>query len=208
LWGWANRLRFAWHDAGSHSGACGSIRFDAELKHGANAGLAKCVRFLTPIKEKFPVLSWADIIQMAGACAVEHAGGPVISMRYGRVDATEPSQEGALPDALPPFKQGSPGAHLRAVFGRMGFSDREIVALSGAHTIGRAYADRSGTVDEPGGKGTKYTMPGGICPRFDKKPDSFGMSGGRSWTPNWLVRALSPSECICVANAPRTGQDV
>jgi len=185
------RLRFAWHDAGSLSGACGSIRFEAELKHGANAGLAKCVGFLQPVKDKYPVLSWADVIQMAGACAVEHAGGPVIPMRYGRADATEPSKEGGLPDALPPFSQGSPAAHLRAVFGRMGMSDRDIVALSGAHTIGRAYADRSGTVDEPTGKGTKYTMGPGICPRFDKTVDSFGAPGGRSWTPNWLVRSCS-----------------
>ena len=30
----------------------------------------------------------------------------------------------------------------------MGFDDAEIVALSGAHTIGRAFAERSGTVAE------------------------------------------------------------
>jgi catalase (peroxidase I) len=32
---------------------------------------------------------------------------------------------------------GAKGAeHIRDVFGRMGFSDREIVALSGAHALG------------------------------------------------------------------------
>jgi len=30
------------------------------------------------------------------------------------------------------------------VFYRQGFNDQEIVALSGAHTVGRAHADRSG----------------------------------------------------------------
>jgi catalase (peroxidase I) len=40
---------------------------------------------------------------------------------------------GRLPDA-------SKGAqHLRDVFGRMGFNDREIVALSGGHTLGRCH---------------------------------------------------------------------
>jgi len=33
----------------------------------------------------------------------------------------------------------------------MGFNDREIVALSGAHTLGRAFKDRSGTVENPSG---------------------------------------------------------
>jgi cytochrome c peroxidase len=35
-------------------------------------------------------------------------------------------------------------ADLRDIFYRMGFSDREIVALSGAHALGRCHPDRSG----------------------------------------------------------------
>ena len=38
----------------------------------------------------------------------------------------------------------SAGDHLRKVFYRMGLSDEEIVALSGAHTLGRAKPSRSG----------------------------------------------------------------
>lgn len=38
--------------------------------------------------------------------------------------------------------QGVP--HLRDIFYRMGFEDAEIVALSGAHTLGGCHADRSG----------------------------------------------------------------
>ena len=45
---------------------------------------------------------------------------------------------GRLPD-------GSKGKeHLRDVFHRMGMSDRDIVALSGAHTLGRCHFVRSG----------------------------------------------------------------
>jgi L-ascorbate peroxidase len=40
------------------------------------------------------------------------------------------------------------------VFYRMGFDDRGIVALSGAHTLGRASRDRSGF----GKDKTKYTV--------------------------------------------------
>ena len=46
--------------------------------------------------------------------------------------------DGRLPDA----KQGH--EHLRDIFYRMGFVDKEIVALSGAHALGRAHPDRSG----------------------------------------------------------------
>ena len=122
---------------------------------------------------------------MAGACAVELAGGPKISMRYGRIDGDAPADKEILPGALPPWKEGGAAQHLRAVYGAMGFSDREMVALSGAHTLGRAYKERSGTVEHGYGKGTKYTMPPS-CPRFDGQP-GFGMAGGMSWTPNWLT---------------------
>lgn len=67
-------------------------------------------------------------------------------MRYGRVDAPGPADDGLLPGAAPPFGDGSvtPAEHLRKVFYRMGLDDKEIVALSGAHTLGRAYKNRSG----------------------------------------------------------------
>ena len=45
---------------------------------------------------------------------------------------------GRLPDAA----QGA--EHLRDVFHRMGFNDKEIVCLSGAHTLGRCHKTRSG----------------------------------------------------------------
>jgi L-ascorbate peroxidase len=48
----------------------------------------------------------------------------------------------------------------------MGLSDKDIVALSGAHTLGRARLDRSGF----GKESTKYTVNGP------------GKPGGQSWT--------------------------
>ena len=68
-------------------------------------------------------------------------GGPKIDFFPGRTDYTDDSKlppRGRLPD-------GAQGAeHIRFVFGRMGFSDQEIVALSGAHNLGRCHSDRSG----------------------------------------------------------------
>lgn len=60
----------------------------------------------------------------------------------GRVDALDPSAvtpDGRLPgaDSGPPGADPSDAAHLRTIFNRMGFDDQEIVALSGAHALGR-----------------------------------------------------------------------
>jgi len=68
-------------------------------------------------------------------------GGPHIEWRPGRSDASDGSKcapDGRLPDA----SKGSD--HVRDIFYRMGFNDREIVALIGAHTLGRCHTDRSG----------------------------------------------------------------
>lgn len=66
--------------------------------------------------------------------------GPTVPWRPGRQDrdVSMCTPDGRLPDAS---KEQS---HLRAIFGRMGFDDREIVALSGAHALGRCHTDRSG----------------------------------------------------------------
>ena len=141
---------------------------------GANAGLDKARGYLEKISAKYPNISWADLIQLASATSIEAMGGPKIPMRYGRVAVTTPeecapprSREGfagnaGLPDAKPPFGCGAATAadHLRNVFTKkMGFTDQEIVALSGAHTIGRVFKERSGAC--PFGYGpqsaSKYT---------------------------------------------------
>ena len=136
----------------------------------ANAGLHIIHDLLLPVKQKYPGVSYGDLWALAGAAAVEFAGGPDIPLSLGRVDVT--SQEAAAAAAassaasaasgatrggggggcpvsvvppngrLPDAAQGA--AHLRAVFGRMGFGDREIVALSGGHTLGRCHSVRSG----------------------------------------------------------------
>lgn len=116
------------------------MRFAPESGHGANAGL-KCARdFLEPVKAKFPWISYADLWTLAGACAIQELGGPQIPWRPGRDDKDQAScpPDGRLPDA------GKDHRHIRDVFGRMGFDDREMVALIGAHALGRAHSDRSG----------------------------------------------------------------
>lgn len=103
-------VRLGWHDAGTYNknieewplrgGANGSLRFEAELKHAANAGLLNALKLIQPLKDKYPNISYADLFQLASATAIEEAGGPDIPMKYGRVDVVAPEQcpeEGRLP---------------------------------------------------------------------------------------------------------------
>jgi cytochrome c peroxidase len=148
-------VRLAWHSAGTYKEADGSggtdggtIRFDPEINHGGNAGLVHAIKLLEPVKAAHPAATWADLIVFAGCVAVESMGGPTIGFRPGRTDAPKPDISPSTDkrftpdDRLPDGAEGA--AHLRNVFGRMGFNDQEIVALSGAHAVGRCHTDRSG----------------------------------------------------------------
>lgn len=118
-----------------------TMRFSPESNHGANAGLGTARDLLEPIKKKYPDCTYADLYTLAGGVAIEAMGGPKIAWRAGRSDAKDESScppDGSLPDA----SQGQ--GHIRDIFYRMGFNDREIVALSGAHALGRCHSNRSG----------------------------------------------------------------
>ncbi|CDY40651.1 hypothetical protein HID58_013237 [Brassica napus] len=137
-------LRLAWHDAGTYDaqsktgGPNGSIRNEEEYTHGANTGLKIALELCEGVKAKHPKITYADLYQLAGVVAVEVTGGPDISFQPGRKDSNVCPREGRLPDAKKDFQ------HLRDVFYRMGLSDKDIVALSGGHTLGRAHPERSG----------------------------------------------------------------
>jgi cytochrome c peroxidase len=146
-------IRLAWHCSGTYSqfdGTGGSngakIRFDPEASWGANAGLKVARDALEPVKAQFPDWTYADLYTYAGVVAVEEAGGPNIPFRIGRTDDADGSTS---PDTvrLPDADKGSRVMtiqHVRDVFYRMGFTDRDIVALLGAHAMGRCHTDRSG----------------------------------------------------------------
>lgn len=141
-------IRLAWHAAGTFckvtktGGSDGStMRFDPEASYGANAGLAVARDLLEPIKKLHPEISYADLWSFASCVAIEEMGGPKIQWRPGRKD--EPDNKRTTPNGrLPDASQAE--EHIRDIFYRMGFNDREIVALSGAHALGRCHRDRSG----------------------------------------------------------------
>lgn len=142
-------VRLAWHTSGTYdknSGTGGSngatMRFAPENAWGANAGLGIARDLLEPVKRSFPWISYADLWTLAGAVAVEEMGGPSIPWRPGRSDL-EPTNLVPLPDGRLPDGDKD-NKHIRDIFYRMGFNDQEIVALIGAHALGRCHADRSG----------------------------------------------------------------
>ena len=134
-------LRVAYHDAGTGV-PNGAIRFPEEYRHEKNRGLSGAITALEQWhrelaeKEDVPAdlrgVSYADMIAMAGAVAVELCNGPVIPVLLGRVDAQAPGD----PTRLPGEHEDVPS--MKTAFERMGLSARDLTALSGAHTLGRA----------------------------------------------------------------------
>ena len=196
-------LRLAWSDAATYDksisewprcgGANGRIRFNHELDFVENRGLIVAITLLENVKDECPLVSWADLIQMSGALAVELLGGPKVHIKYGRVDAEDEEEfkyqlAKNLPRSTPPYADGAPsaGIHIRCIFYRMGLTNRDIVALSGAHTIGRAFRNRSGVCPNSSGDqgATSYTRKS-KCTLYSDNP-SATMAGGKSWTKNWL----------------------
>ncbi|OWZ61950.1 cytochrome c peroxidase, mitochondrial [Cryptococcus neoformans] len=140
-------LRLAWHASGTYSkvdGTGGSnfatMRFKPEAEHSANNGLHVAREHMEKIKQEFPWISYGDLWTLGGVCAIQESGGPTIPWRPGRIDgyAAQVTPDGRLPDAT------QAQDHLRFIFNRMGFNDQEIVALSGAHAMGRCHPNRSG----------------------------------------------------------------
>lgn len=147
-------VRLAWHSAGTYDKNTGKggtegagMRYEPEANWGANAGLHIARARLEPIKAKFPGITYSDLWSLAGTVAIEEMGGPKMNWRPGRKDHVEGQvslPDGLLPDADGRDKKDKPSDHLRDIFYRMGFNDKEIVCLAGAHALGRCHEDRSG----------------------------------------------------------------
>ncbi|GAX83796.1 hypothetical protein CEUSTIGMA_g11221.t1 [Chlamydomonas eustigma] len=133
-------LRLVFHDAGTFNlakrdgGMNSSIQF--ELDRPENFGLKRGWRIVLDLEKAVKgtpaegLVTRTDWIALAGAAAVAMCGGPVIPVAIGRQDALGPDPEGRLP------AESLSASELKSNFAAKGFSVRELVALSGAHTIG------------------------------------------------------------------------
>ncbi|KAG2262778.1 hypothetical protein Bca52824_069857 [Brassica carinata] len=116
----------------------GSIQ--SEKNAGPNANSARGFNVVDNIKTALEnacpgVVSCSDILALASEASVSLSGGPSWTVLLGRRDSLTANQAGANSSIPSPFESLS---NITSKFSAVGLNTNDLVALSGAHTFGRA----------------------------------------------------------------------
>ena len=138
-------IRMAWHSAGTYrisdgrgGGGTGTQRFAPLNSWPDNANLDKARLLLWPIKQKYgKSISWADLMILAGNCALESMGLKTFGFGGGREDVWESEED---------IYWGSEGEWLGD---KRYTGDRELENPLGAVQMGLIYVNPEGPNGEP-----------------------------------------------------------
>ncbi|MCL7028432.1 hypothetical protein MKW94_006568 [Papaver nudicaule] len=177
----ASLLRLHFHDC-FVNGCDGSILLDdtsnfiGEQKAAPNLNSVRGFNVIDDIKEAVEklcpgVVSCADILTMAARESVVLLGGPRWRVPLGRRDARTASQSAANNNIPPP---SSSLANLISSYKAQGLSKKDMVALSGAHTIGvaRCTSFRSRIYNETNIDSSFASQRRSNCPRTSGSGDN------------------------------------
>ncbi|KAL4295706.1 hypothetical protein GQ457_12G013230 [Hibiscus cannabinus] len=141
----ASLIRLHFHDC-FVNGCDGSILLDnsaniqSEKDAGPNTnstrGFDVVDNIKTALENSCPgIVSCADILALAAEASVSLQGGPSWTVQLGRRDSLTANQAGANSSIPSPFESLT---NITAKFTAVGLNTNDLVALSGAHTFGRA----------------------------------------------------------------------
>jgi catalase-peroxidase len=138
-------IRMAWHSAGTYrigdgrgGAGTGNQRFAPINSWPDNANLDKARMLLWPLKQKYgQSISWADLILLAGNCALESMGLKTAGFAGGRVDIWEPEEDIYW------------GAEAEWLGDKRYTGDRELESPLGAVQMGLIYVNPQGPNGDP-----------------------------------------------------------
>nr|WKN37405.1 catalase/peroxidase HPI [Tunicatimonas sp. TK19036] len=138
-------IRMAWHSAGTYriadgrgGAGTGTQRFAPLNSWPDNANLDKARLLLWPIKQKYgKKISWADLMILAGNCALESMGFKTFGFAGGRADVWEPEED---------IYWGSEGEWLGT---KERYAKGDLENPLGASTMGLIYVNPEGPEGNP-----------------------------------------------------------
>jgi catalase-peroxidase len=138
-------IRMAWHSAGTYrigdgrgGAGTGNQRFAPLNSWPDNANLDKARMLLWPLKQKYgQKISWADLMILAGNCALESMGLKTAGFAGGRADIWEPEEDIYW------------GAEAEWLGDNRYTGDRELESPLGAVQMGLIYVNPQGPNGQP-----------------------------------------------------------